>query len=342
MKALDILAGLQNYLGHLQIHILQESGMPGKWLIITKTREDATKLIQQEHIMCKGNKYVLTPKVKRATLLTLPYIEPDITNEEIQGYFSLYGNLRGVAYEYYKEVGCEHIKTGRRLVFIELQEGFRPPPYCIIKGRKFLVCYKNRQQVCYHCNVTGHSKKHCPIRRFTTCFNCGEPGHSFAQCSANSLITYFFDPTKTYPDKYYPTNHKEDGQDPETFSGKEYGNIESEEEALEYITSFQPMFYDEMERYEYQAALEFGKEDEEEITEKQVQETLTKAITELIVKTKETVANREQDKNSTEMKVTETSETNENKEEKLERREIFARRAMVDQAHKCLCYLRKT
>ena len=73
-----------------------------------------------------------------------------------------------------------------------------------------------------------------------------------------------------------------------------------------------------MERYEYQVALEFGKEDEEEITEKQVQETLTKAITELIVKTKETVANREQDKNSTEMEVTETSETNENKEEKLE------------------------
>ena len=133
--------------------------MPGKWLVITKTREDATKLIQQEHIMCKGNKYVLTPKVKRATLLTLPYIDPDITNKEIKGYFSLYGNLRGVAYEYYKEVGCEHIRTGRRLVFIELQEGFRPPPYCIIKGRKFLVCYENRQQVCYHCNVTLSNKK---------------------------------------------------------------------------------------------------------------------------------------------------------------------------------------
>ena len=52
---------------------------------------------------------------------------------------------------------------------------------------------------------------------------------------------------KTYPDKYYPTNHKEDGQDPATFSGKEYGNIESQEEAQEYITSFQPRFYDEME-----------------------------------------------------------------------------------------------
>ena len=146
--------------------------------------------------MCKGNKYVLTPKVKRATLLTLLYIDPDITNEEIKGYFSLYGNLHGVAYEYYKEVGCEHIKTGRCLVFVELQEGFRPPPYCIIKGRKFLVCYKNRQQVCYHCNVTGHSKKHCPIRRYTTCFNCEEPGHSFTQCSANSLITYFSTPRK--------------------------------------------------------------------------------------------------------------------------------------------------
>ena len=36
------------------------------------------------------------------------------------------------------------------------------------------------------------------------------------------------------------------------------------------------------------------------------------------MKTKETVANRKQDKNSTEMEVTETSETNENKEEKLE------------------------
>ena len=53
VKALDILAGLQNNLGHLQVDTLQESGMPGKWpIIITKTREDATKLIQQEHINC--------------------------------------------------------------------------------------------------------------------------------------------------------------------------------------------------------------------------------------------------------------------------------------------------
>ena len=98
VKATDIFVGLQNNLGHLQFDTLQETGLPGKWLIITKTREDATKLVQQEHITCKGNKYVLTPKIKRATLLTIPYIDPDITNEEIKGYFSLYGNIRGVAY----------------------------------------------------------------------------------------------------------------------------------------------------------------------------------------------------------------------------------------------------
>ena len=78
VKAIDIFVGLQNNLGHLQIDALQETGLPGKWLVITKTREGATKLVQQEHITCKGNKYVLTPKVKRATL---PYIDPD-TNEE--------------------------------------------------------------------------------------------------------------------------------------------------------------------------------------------------------------------------------------------------------------------
>ena len=128
VKATEIFVGLQNILGYLQIDTLQETGLLRKWLIITKTREDVSKVVQQEHIICKGNKYMLTPKVKRATLLTLPYIDPDITNEKIKSYFSLYGNIRGVAYEYYKENRCEDIKTGRRLVFTEIQEWFRPPP----------------------------------------------------------------------------------------------------------------------------------------------------------------------------------------------------------------------
>ena len=120
IKAIDIVAGSQNNLGHPQIDTPQETGLPGKWLIIAKTREDVTKLVQQEHITCKGNKHVLTPKIRRATPSTIPYTDPDITNKDIKGYFSLHGNLRGVAYEYYKESGCENIKTGRRLVFIEL------------------------------------------------------------------------------------------------------------------------------------------------------------------------------------------------------------------------------
>ena len=131
------------------------------------------------------------------------------------------------------------------------------------------MCFKNRQQVCYHCNVTGHSKKHCHIRQYNTCFNCGKPGHNVAECWENTLITYVFDPTAKYKDNNNPTNHREEGDNPETFSGRAYGDIKSIEEAMDYILTFEPTFYDELARYNYVTAT-YGEKGKEE-TKKQQQ-----------------------------------------------------------------------
>ena len=68
-------------------------------------------------------------RVKRAVLLTLQFVDPEIKNSELANYFRMYGNVTKVVHEYYKEAKFTQVKTGRRLVFIELFEGCHPPPF---------------------------------------------------------------------------------------------------------------------------------------------------------------------------------------------------------------------
>ena len=63
--------------------------------------------------------YKIQPHIPRSTLLTLPYVDPEISNTEIHDYFAYYGYVTRVTDEYYKkEEEYKHVKTGRRLVFI--------------------------------------------------------------------------------------------------------------------------------------------------------------------------------------------------------------------------------
>ena len=62
--------------------------------------------------------YRLIPRVKRATLLTLPFVDPEIKNSDIMNYFRMYRNVSKVVHEYYKEAKFNQVKTGRRLVLL--------------------------------------------------------------------------------------------------------------------------------------------------------------------------------------------------------------------------------
>ena len=95
-------------------------------------------------------------------------MDPEISNVEIFEYFSNYGKVTRVTDEYYKDKGFEHVKTGRRLLFLRLADGLRPPPYCIIKNQKMIVSYRGKSKVYFHCNVEGHSRAQWPIQRYKT------------------------------------------------------------------------------------------------------------------------------------------------------------------------------
>ena len=142
-------------LGHVEIDTVARQSTQGYWSIITKTTKDANTLIQLEDLYIQEDEgYRLVPRVKRAVLLTLPFVDPKIKNSKLANYFHMYGNVRKVVHEYYKEAKFSQVKTGRRLVFIELFEGCHPPSFCIVRGRKF----PSVTEVDVHCATTATLK----------------------------------------------------------------------------------------------------------------------------------------------------------------------------------------
>ena len=77
--AKDVLEAVSKSLGHVEIDTVARQSNQGYWSIITKTTEDANTLIQLEELyMEEGEGYRLVPRVKRAVLLTLPFVDPEI------------------------------------------------------------------------------------------------------------------------------------------------------------------------------------------------------------------------------------------------------------------------
>ena len=189
--------------------------------------------------MTNEDTYRLIPRIKRSTLLTLPFVDPEIRNSEIRNYFRMYGIVQKVAYEYYRDPNFANIKTGCTLVFIDLYEGHGVPPFCIVRGQKISVSYRGRRPICFHCNVEGHMKAKCPITKYKTCYNCGSPGHKHAECCEPTFVAYFFNKEKTYLPLCYPTYYKPDDPEDDTI----YGLIQNIEEARDYNLTFDPYFY---------------------------------------------------------------------------------------------------
>ena len=82
--AKDILDAVSKNLGHSDIDTVAKQSFQGYWTIITKTTHDAKVLLDLEELhMLDNEAYRLILSVKRATLLTLPFVDSEIRNSEI-------------------------------------------------------------------------------------------------------------------------------------------------------------------------------------------------------------------------------------------------------------------
>ena len=334
--AKDVIISVNGIVQKDEIETVSQQRTGGGWTIVTKTAEAANKIVNNS-LLCIGPErelYRIQPRLPRSTLLTLPYVDPEISNDEIYDHFCLYGHVTRVTDEYYKDEDFKHVKTGRRLVFIRLAEGSSPPPYCIINNQKMSVSFRGKENVCFHCHVEGHNRAQCPIQDYKTCYNCGSPLHTYSECHEDTLITYQFDKRANYDPYCYPRNYK--GEE-----GIVYGEITCKEDVFDYHITFDPKFYTLSARLRYEAETyargEEGKrtQDKETIPEdttkdqetnvdktqktddkqeqtKQVEETepLTEAITELLMETmrkKEKEKTTSQPKETTKRKITVTA-----------------------------------
>ena len=308
--AKDVITSINGIIQKQDIETVNQQRTGGGWTIVTKTAEAANRLVHNSLLSIGPEKelYRIQPRLPRATLLTLPYVDPEISNDEIFDYFSLYGHVTRVTDELYKEEDFKHVKTGRRLVFIRLAEGSAPPPYCIINNQKMSVSYRGKENVCFHCHVEGHNRAQCPIQAYKTCYNCGSPLHSYSECYEDTLVTYYFDKRANYDPFCYPKNYQ--GEE-----GITYGEVNCKEDVFSYHITFNPRFYTLAARIRYEAeTYARGEERRNEgkktppNTEQQVEDTLTVAITDVLMKSMEQRTNSEDmDSNDTGIDATQQS-----------------------------------
>ena len=170
-SAKDVLMSVNGILLSTEVETVSKQSTPGHWTIVAKSAEGADKLITHNTLTIgpEREKYKIEPRVERATLLTIPFVDPENSNIEIFDYFSQHGYVSKVTHEFCKENGFTHAKTGRRLVFIRLAEGSSPPPFCIVRNQKMSVSCRGKTGICFHFNVEGHGKAQCPITEFKMC-----------------------------------------------------------------------------------------------------------------------------------------------------------------------------
>ena len=328
--AKDVIISINGIIEKKDIEMVSQQRTGGGWTIVTKTAEAADKIVSNNQMTIGPEKemYRIQPRLRRSTLLTLPYVDPEISNDEIFDYFRLYGDITRVTDEFYKDEEYKHVKTGRRLVFIRLAEGSRPPPYCVINNQKMAVSFRGKENVCFHCHVEGHNRAECPIQAYKTCYNCGSPLHSHSECYENTLVTYYFDKEANYDPFCYPRNYE--GEE-----GIIYGEINCREDVFNYHITFNPKFYTSAAQIRYDAETyargeerpltsndgrtkdqetnvdkTHKKKDDKQEQTKQMEEPLTEAITDLLQKTmekKEKEKTTSQPKETTKRKITVTS-----------------------------------
>ena len=88
-SAKDVLASVNGILLKTEVETVSKESIPGHWTIVTTSAEGADKLITQNTptIGPEREKYKLEPRVQRATLLAIPFVDLEISNMEIFDYF---------------------------------------------------------------------------------------------------------------------------------------------------------------------------------------------------------------------------------------------------------------
>ena len=84
-SAKEVLASVNGIILKNEVETVSRQSIPGNWTIVTKSTESAEKLIMQDALTSgpEHEKYRIRPRAQRATLLTLPFVDPEMTNTEL-------------------------------------------------------------------------------------------------------------------------------------------------------------------------------------------------------------------------------------------------------------------
>ena len=101
-SAKDVIISINGIIQREDIETVSQQRTEGNWTIVTRTPEASDKLVLSNLITIGPEKeqYRIHARLPRSTLLTLPYVDPEISNTEIFDYFSNYGHVTRVTDEY--------------------------------------------------------------------------------------------------------------------------------------------------------------------------------------------------------------------------------------------------
>ena len=125
-------------------------------------------------------KIQISPVRKRATLLTIPRVRPNITNEDIESQLCHFGSVQRIWNQTWKEF--PKIANGNRLVTFLPSGGKEIPQFIICRGQKLVVSYKGRQTMSMRCNEQGHPTTECPMKNVKLCHLCASQEHQYRDC----------------------------------------------------------------------------------------------------------------------------------------------------------------
>ena len=83
-QAKDVLVSINRILQKAELETVSKQSTPGHWTMVTKSEEGANRLLLQDHLTIgpEHEKYRLEPRVQMTTLLTLPFVDPEITSKK--------------------------------------------------------------------------------------------------------------------------------------------------------------------------------------------------------------------------------------------------------------------
>ena len=106
VTAKDVIISINGIIQKQDIETVSQKRTGRGWTIVTKTAEAVNKMVKNNFLTIgpEREQYRIQPRLPRLTLLTLPYVDPEISNDETD--------------EFYKDEEFNRVKTGCWLVFI--------------------------------------------------------------------------------------------------------------------------------------------------------------------------------------------------------------------------------